>query len=138
GEPLAGSEVRISAHGRPVYAGSRRAFHRRWSETSVRMQELRDNPDCARQEYARLEDADDPGLHARLSYDPGDDVAAPFIAGGARPPGAILREQGVNSHTEMAAVFTRAGFDAYDVHMTDILSGRVRLGRYHGLVACGG
>ena len=102
------------------------------------MQELRDNPECAREEYARLEDAHDPGLHARLSYDPSADVAAPFIASGARPAIAILREQGVNSHIEMAAVFTRSGFDAYDVHMTDILAGRVRLGRFHGLVACGG
>jgi phosphoribosylformylglycinamidine synthase len=99
---------------------------------------MRDNPDCAREEYSRLADADDPGLHARLSFDPGHDVAAPFISSGARPAIAILREQGVNSQTEMAAVCTRAGFDAYDVHMTDILSGRVRLGRFHGLVACGG
>ncbi len=75
----------------------------------------------------------------RLSYDPGEDVAAPYIASGARPAVAILREQGVNSQTEMAAVFTRAGFDAYDVHMTDILSGRARAWRrFHGLVACGG
>jgi phosphoribosylformylglycinamidine synthase len=102
------------------------------------MRELRDNPLCARQEYAQLEDADDPGLHVKLNYDPNEDVAAPFIASGARPAVAVLREQGVNSHTEMAAVFTRAGFDAYDVHMTDILAGRVQLGRFHGLVACGG
>jgi phosphoribosylformylglycinamidine synthase len=105
---------------------------------SFRIQEMRDNPDCAREEYSRLEDAADPGLHASLSYDPAADVAAPFISSGVRPAIAILREQGVNSQTEMAAVFTRAGFDAYDVHMTDILSSRVRLGRFHGLVACGG
>ena len=80
----------------------------------------------------------DPGLHAALSFDPKADVAAPFIQRGARPAIAILREQGVNSQMEMAAVFTRCGFDAYDVHMTDILAGRVRLGRFHGLVACGG
>jgi phosphoribosylformylglycinamidine synthase len=102
------------------------------------MQELRDNPACAREEYSRLLDAADPGLHVRLSYDPTDNVAAPYIATGARPAIAVLREQGVNSQTEMAAVFTRAGFDAYDVHMTDILAGRVRLARFHGLVACGG
>jgi phosphoribosylformylglycinamidine synthase len=102
------------------------------------MQEMRDNPECAREEYARLEDESDPGLHARLCYDPNEDVAAPFISSGARPAVAILREQGVNSQTEMAAVFTRAGFDAYDVHMTDIIEGRVRLGRFHGLAACGG
>jgi phosphoribosylformylglycinamidine synthase len=113
-------------------------LHRRWSEVSFRLQQLRDNPDCALEEYSRLEDADDPGLHARLSYDPDQDIAAPFISSGARPALGVLREQGVNSHTEMAAVFTRAGFDAYDVHMTDILSGRISLGRFHGIVACGG
>ena len=80
----------------------------------------------------------DPGLHARLNFDPDDDVAAPLIRGGARPAIAVLREQGVNSQTEMAAAFTRAGFDAYDVHMTDILEARVRLERFHGLVVCGG
>jgi len=138
GEPLAGAEVRVHMGGRMVYSASRLDLHRRWSEVSFRMQELRDNPDCAREEFLRLADAADPGLHASLSYDPSDDVAGPFISSGARPAVAILREQGVNSQTEMAAVFTRAGFDAYDVHMTDILSGRVRLGRFHGLVACGG
>jgi phosphoribosylformylglycinamidine synthase len=139
GEPLAASSaVEVRANGRVVYAGSRRDLQARWSEVSFRIQEMRDNPLGAREEYSRLEDADDPGLHASLSYDPSDDVAAPFISSGARPAIAILREQGVNSQTEMAAVFTRAGFDAYDVHMTDILERRVRLGRFHGLVACGG
>jgi phosphoribosylformylglycinamidine synthase len=138
GEPAAGDEVLLSADGNVVFSGSRIALHRRWSEVSFRMQELRDNPQCAQEEYSRLEDAGDPGLHAALSYDPEADVAAPFILSGVRPAIAVLREQGVNSHTEMAAVFTRSGFDAYDVHMTDILAGRVRLGRFHGLVACGG
>jgi len=138
GEPMPGSEVQVSANGSVVYSASRIALHRRWSEVSYRMQELRDNPECAREEYSRLEDTGDPGLHADLSYDPNVDVAAPFILSGVRPAIAVLREQGVNSHVEMAAVFTRAGFDAYDVHMTDILAGRVRLGRFHGLVACGG
>ena len=131
-------DVQVRANGRIVFSGSRLALHRRWSDVSFRIQEMRDNPDCAREEYSRLDDAADPGLHASLSYDPSEDVAAPFISSGARPAVAILREQGVNSQTEMAAVFTRAGFDAYDVHMTDILSGRMRLGRFHGLVACGG
>jgi phosphoribosylformylglycinamidine synthase len=139
GAPLAGSsEVRVQACGRSVYSASRLDLHRRWSEVSFRIQEMRDNPECAREDYSRLADAADPGLHANLTYDPGEDVAAPYIAKGARPAVAVLREQGVNSQTEMAAVFTRAGFDAFDVHMTDILSGRVRLGRFHGLVACGG
>jgi phosphoribosylformylglycinamidine synthase len=130
--------VTISAHGRILYAAARVDLQRRWSEVSFRMQAMRDNPACAREEYARLLDVTDPGLHARLTYDPADDVAAPYIHRGARPAVAILREQGVNSQTEMAAVFTRAGFDAYDVHMTDILTRRVRLSRFHGLVACGG
>jgi phosphoribosylformylglycinamidine synthase len=138
GEPMLGAEVQVSANGSRVYSGSRIALHHRWSEVSFRMQALRDNPECAQEEYSRLEDADDPGLHATLSYDPKDDVAAPFIQRGARPAIAILREQGVNSHIEMAAVFTRSGFDAYDVHMTDILAGRAHLARFHGLVACGG
>jgi phosphoribosylformylglycinamidine synthase len=138
GEPVTGVEVQVSANGSCVYSGSRIALQQRWSEVSFRMQALRDNPECAREEYARLEDADDPGLHAALSYDPKDDVAAPYIQSGVRPAIAILREQGVNSHVEMAAVCTRAGFDAYDVHMTDILAGRVHLARFHGLVACGG
>jgi phosphoribosylformylglycinamidine synthase len=137
GAPMEGSQVRVSANGAVLYSASRPALHRLWSEVSFRMQELRDNPECAREEYSRLEDTGDPGLHARLSYDPAADVAAPFIMT-ARPAIGILREQGVNSHTEMAAVFTRAGFDAYDVHMTDILAGRVSLGRFHGLAACGG
>jgi phosphoribosylformylglycinamidine synthase len=137
GAPLEGSLVRVSANGAVLYSASRPALHRLWSEVSFRMQELRDNPECAREEYSRLEDTSDLGLHARLSYDPSADVAAPFIMT-ARPAIGILREQGVNSHTEMAAVFTRAGFDAYDVHMTDILAGRVSLGRFHGLAACGG
>jgi phosphoribosylformylglycinamidine synthase len=138
GEPLAGAQLQLRAGGRIHYTASRLDLHRRWSEASFRIQELRDNPDCAREEFSRLEDAADPGLHARLSYDSSEDIAGPFISSGARPAIAILREQGINSQTEMAAVFTRAGFDAYDVHMTDILSRRVRLGRFHGLVACGG
>jgi phosphoribosylformylglycinamidine synthase len=139
GEPLPrSSEVRLRSNGRTVFSASRRDLQQRWSEVSFKIQEMRDNPDCAREEFSRLSDEADPGLHARLSYVPSEDVAAPFISSGARPAIAILREQGVNSQTEMAAVFTRAGFDAYDVHMTDILSGRMRLGRFHGLVACGG
>ncbi len=130
--------ITVRANGAMLYSGSRIELHRRWSEVSFRMQALRDNPECASEEFSRLLEAKDPGLHASLSYDPADDVAAPYIIGAARPAVAILREEGVNSQTEMAAVFTRAGFDAYDVHMTDILARRVQLGRFHGLVACGG
>jgi phosphoribosylformylglycinamidine synthase len=138
GAPAAGQAITVRGGDRTLYSAARIDLQRRWSEVSFRMQELRDNPACAREEYARLLDADDPGLHAKLSYDPSEDIAAPFILSGARPAIAVLREQGVNSQTEMAAVFSRAGFDAYDVHMTDILTGRVRLSRFHGMVACGG
>ena len=138
GAPTRGDEISVSMAGHPRFTASRIELHRRWSEVSYRMQSLRDNPECAREEYSRLLDERDPGLHASLTFDPAEDIAAPYIAGGARPAVAVLREQGVNSQTEMAAVFTRAGFDAYDVHMTDILAGRVRLGRFHGLAACGG
>jgi phosphoribosylformylglycinamidine synthase len=138
GAKPAACDVEVRANGAVVLRASRHELHRRWSEVSYRLQEMRDNPDCAREEFSRLADSADPGLHASLSYDPDEDVAGPFISSGARPAVAILREQGVNSQTEMAAVFTRAGFDAYDVHMTDILSRRMRLGRFHGLVACGG
>jgi phosphoribosylformylglycinamidine synthase len=108
-----------------------------WSETTWRMQALRDNPETAREEFDRIDDRDDPGLNVRLGFDPDDDVTAP-LAGGARPRVAVLREQGVNSQYEMAAVFMRAGFDAVDVHMSDLVSGRESLANYQCIVACGG
>ncbi|MEX0957933.1 MAG: phosphoribosylformylglycinamidine synthase [Burkholderiales bacterium] len=113
-------------------------LHRAWSETTFHLQRLRDHPQCAQEEYDRLLDAADPGLHARLSFDPAQDIAAPFVSAGARPRLAVLREQGVNGQIEMAAAFDRAGFEAVDVHMTDILSGRTTLKDFKGLVACGG
>ena len=138
GRPVDAQRLELRCAGKRLYEASMTDLRRRWSEVSFRMQELRDNPDCAREEYDRLLDAGDPGLHARLSFDPAEDISAPYIQRGARPAVAVLREQGVNSQTEMGAVFTRAGFDAFDVHMTDILAGRVRLAQFHGLVACGG
>ena len=108
-----------------------------WSETSWRMQSLRDNPETAAEEYDRIRDERDPGLNARLTFD--SPVPTGFtITEGARPRIAVLREQGVNSQYEMAAAFTRAGFDAFDVHMSDLLEGRDTLDSYRGLVACGG
>ena len=138
GVPADGEKIELRNGARTLFSASLRDLRRRWSEVSFRMQEMRDNPECAREEYDRLLDPGDPGLHARLSFDPSEDIAAPFVNAGARPAVAVLREQGVNSQTEMAAVFTRAGFDAFDVHMTDILAGRVRLAQFQGLVACGG
>jgi phosphoribosylformylglycinamidine synthase len=113
-------------------------LRRAWSETSYRMRELRDDPECAREEFAAAGDESDPGLSVALTYDVDADVAAPYVATGARPRVAVLREQGCNSQLEMAAVFARAGFAPDDVHMTDILSGRVSLADYPVLVAVGG
>jgi phosphoribosylformylglycinamidine synthase len=138
GRPVPGDSVVISHVGAECYRASRVGLHRAWAELSFTMQSLRDNPACAREEYDALLDAEAPGLHASLTFNPADDVAAPFINVGARPRVAILREQGVNSQYEMAAGFERAGFDAYDVHMSDILSGRVDLATFKGLAACGG
>ncbi len=109
-----------------------------WSETTFAMQQLRDNPTCAQEEFERIADASDPGVQISLSFNPAEDIAAPMINIGVRPEVAILREQGVNGQLEMANAFHRAGFDSIDVHMSDILSGRVTLDRFKGLVACGG
>ena len=112
-------------------------MQRAWSETGYRIQRLRDNPATAKQEYDRILDDKDPGLNVALSFDPGDDIVRPF-RGAAKPRIAILREQGVNSQNEMAAAFMRAGFAAFDVHMSDLLDGRDSLANYQGIVACGG
>tara|TARA_R110002124_G_scaffold19440_14_gene78016 strand:- start:748 stop:4644 length:3897 start_codon:yes stop_codon:yes gene_type:complete len=108
-----------------------------WSRTSFEVQSLRDNPACAQEEFKRIT-AVDPGLSAALGFNPADDITAPYIAVGARPQVAILREQGVNGHVEMAAAFYRAGFAPVDVHMSDLLSGSADLAQFRGLVACGG
>jgi phosphoribosylformylglycinamidine synthase len=141
GAPNDGGRLKIESAGRVLLDETRVDLQRAWSETTFRMQALRDNPQCAQEEYDRILDAGDPGLSFALSFDPGADVAAPFVSatiGGARPKVAILREQGVNGHVEMAAAFDRAGFAAIDVHMSDILSGRVSLAEFKGAVACGG
>jgi phosphoribosylformylglycinamidine synthase len=131
-------EIRIARDGRSVFAEKRVDLQRAWSETTYRMQSLRDNPACAQEEYDRILDAADRGMSFALGYDPAEDIAAPYMTKGARPRIAILREQGVNSQVEMAAAFTRAGFEAVDVHMTDILSGRADLAAFQAFVACGG
>ena len=117
---------------------SRIDCQRAWSETSYQMQKLRDHPQCAQQAYDHILDNTDPGLHVQLSFKPNDDIAAPYIQTGIRPTIAILREQGVNGHVEMAAAFDRAGFTAIDIHMSDLISGRFSLNDYKGFVACGG
>ncbi len=130
--------IRFNFEGEPVVDESRVDLQRLWTETSFRIQSLRDNAECASEEYDNLLDADDPGLHAELTFDPAEDSVASFISKAPRPRVAVLREQGVNGQTEMAAAFDRAGFEAVDVHMSDLLSGRVTLDGFRCLVACGG
>jgi phosphoribosylformylglycinamidine synthase len=129
--------IRFTRHGEPVFSSTRADLQRTWSAVSHRMQRLRDNPDCADEAYARIR-LPDPGLHARLSFDPEDDISFPYVARGARPTVAIFREQGVNGQLEMAAAFHAAGFECVDVHLSDIVAGRVTLEGFRGLVACGG
>jgi phosphoribosylformylglycinamidine synthase len=132
-----GGEVRFRRHGEVIWCGSRAALQAIWSETSFRMQSLRDNPDCADEAYERIT-ADDPGLSAVLSFDPEDDSAFPYVERGIRPAIAILRDQGVNGQVEMAAAFHAAGFECVDVHLSDLIAGRIGLTRFRGLAACGG
>ncbi|MCL4748037.1 MAG: phosphoribosylformylglycinamidine synthase, partial [Burkholderiaceae bacterium] len=130
--------VEIYRDGRRVWSESRARLQSIWSETGFRIASLRDNPQCAAEEFDSIDSPDDPGLHLSLGFDPAEDIAAPYVSRGIRPRVAILREQGVNSQLEMAAAFTRAGFDAHDVHMTDLFAGRHSLEQFRGLVACGG
>ncbi len=138
GKVTRGRRVCIRANGRSHIDDDRVRLHGIWSETSWRMQKLRDDPACADEEQAARLDETDPGLSWKLGFDPDHDVAAPTIATGSRPRVAVLREQGVNSQVEMAAAFDRAGFETVDLHMTDLLQGDARLDGYQGLVACGG
>jgi len=131
-------QVRFLFEGQDVIARPRVELQRLWAETSYRIQSLRDNADCAREEFDNLQDSDDPGLHAELAFDLNNNIAAPFVNTGVRPKVAVLREQGVNGQVEMAAAFDRAGFESVDVHMSDLLSGRVSLEGFKTLVACGG
>jgi phosphoribosylformylglycinamidine synthase len=131
-------EVRLVRNAKTLFAAPRVELERVWSEVTFRMQQLRDNPESAKEEFDRVLDRGDPGLSASLSFDPADDIAGPFVATGARPKIAILREQGVNGQAEMAAAFDRAGFEAHDVHMSDILAGRVSLSGFKGFAAGGG
>ncbi|HUE93124.1 phosphoribosylformylglycinamidine synthase [Pseudomonas sp.] len=138
GQPVNSDAVAIGFNGQPVFAGQRRLLQRQWSETSYRIQRLRDNVQCAEQEFDALLEEDNPGLSVKLGFDVNENISAPYIRKGVRPQIAVLREQGVNGQVEMAAAFDRAGFNAIDVHMSDILSGRVSLDEFKGLVACGG
>jgi phosphoribosylformylglycinamidine synthase len=137
GHGMQGNEIVMRGGGHIVYRNTRTVLHKMWAETSFHIQSLRDNPESARQEFSLLEDAERPGLSVSVPFDRSERVNAPFVHT-ALPRVAILREQGVNGHVEMAAAFDRAGFTAVDVHMSDLLTGRVSLADFKGLAACGG
>jgi len=127
-------EIRLWRNAKSVLAVRRIELQQIWSEVSFQIARLRDDPDCAQEEFDALSDATNPGLSCNLTFDP----AAPFVVTGARPMMAILREQGVNGEVEMAAAFDRAGFTCVDVHMSDLMAGRVHLADFKGFAACGG
>lgn len=137
GTITADDRITISRGERGLLSASRIELQQAWSETTREMQAMRDNPECAQEEFERIAE-NDPGVQVQLNFDQSEDVAAPMIATGVRPPVAVLREQGVNGQIEMANSFHRAGFESVDVHMSDILAGRVTLDSFRGLVACGG
>ncbi|MGB4357204.1 MAG: phosphoribosylformylglycinamidine synthase [Limnohabitans sp.] len=130
-------ELSIWRDTKEVFAAKLEDLHQVWDSVSWKICQQRDNPACADAEHAAAGRADDPGMHVALSFDPAENVAAPFL-NLSRPKVAILREQGVNSHVEMAYAFHKAGFESHDVHMTDLQSGRANLADFQGLVACGG
>ena len=137
GKPNDRGVIEVWRDTKPVFSAPLVQLHQTWDEVSWRIAQLRDNPACADSEHAAAGAANDPGLHVHLTFDPKDDVAAPYVSK-SRPKVAILREQGVNSHLEMAYAMSQAGFDSFDVHMSDLQSGRARLDQFQGFVACGG
>ncbi|MGR9107585.1 MAG: phosphoribosylformylglycinamidine synthase [Gammaproteobacteria bacterium] len=137
GEPDTDRTIEILCRGKTLLRASRAELQKDWSRTGFFLQSLRDNPECAAQEFAAIADEADPGLHAELTFPLPDDRGVPHLNTG-RPAIAILREQGVNGHVEMAAAFDAAGFSCIDVHMHDLASGEVALRDFVGLVACGG
>ncbi|MBV8380341.1 MAG: phosphoribosylformylglycinamidine synthase [Paucibacter sp.] len=138
GKPNANGQMEVWRDAKKVFAAPLEALHKCWDEVSSRVASLRDNPACAESEHALVGAAGDAGRHVHLSFDPAEDVAAPFLNLGARPKIAILREQGVNSHLEMAYAMSQAGFDTFDVHMSDLQAGAASLRDFKGFVACGG
>ncbi|MEM7193738.1 MAG: phosphoribosylformylglycinamidine synthase [Pseudomonadota bacterium] len=136
-EPTTGNDVSILHRGTTVFRDTRSALHQRWSALTFNMQSVRDNPACAKSEYERLTDIEDPGISPVLSFDPQEDISAPYVSRKVKPRVAVLREQGVNGQLEMAAAFTRAGFDAIDITMSDLGDQR-DLSSFVGLAACGG
>ncbi|GAB6194975.1 phosphoribosylformylglycinamidine synthase [Lysobacter xanthus] len=137
-KPTGAPQIRVRRDGETLAEWTWQELFDAWWSVSHAMQRLRDNPDCADEERAIARDFNAPGLVPKLAFDPSDDVAAPYVNAGARPKVAILREQGVNGQIEMAWGFDTAGFTAVDVHMSDLIAGRVDLAQFAGLAACGG
>ena len=138
GKPNTNGRIEIWRDAKNIFAEPREVLQKMWTNTSYQIARMRDNPDCADSEFALLDNLADPGMSPKLTFDIADDISAPFINKNARPKVAILREQGVNSHVEMAYAVNWAGFDSYDVHMSDLLSGKAKLDDFRGLIACGG
>ncbi|MGN7726586.1 phosphoribosylformylglycinamidine synthase [Luteimonas sp. 22616] len=136
--PSTAPSIRVIDDGKTLVEWHWETLFDAWWSTSHAMQRLRDDPECADEERAAVRRFDAPGLQPKLTFDPAEDVAAPYINAGAAPRVAILREQGVNGQVEMASAFVRSGFEAVDVHMSDLIAGRVDLATFAGLVACGG
>ena len=130
-------EILIYQEKKLVFREQRKNLHKEWSSTSFEISKLRDNPICSESENKELLETSD-GLKVKTTYDINESISAPYLSTGIKPKIAILREQGINGHVEMAAAFSQAGFDAYDVHMSEILSGNKSLKQFQGLAACGG
>ena len=137
-KPNTSDSIEIWRDAKCIYEDSRVHLQKLWQNTSYQIARLRDNPQCADSEYQSIDDTQDPGMQPKLTFDPSQNISAPFIQKGVRPKMAILREQGVNSHLEMAYAMDTAGFATHDVHMSDLLAGRANLKDFQGLVACGG
>ena len=138
GKPNANGQIEIWRDAKKIFSEPRELLQKMWANTSYQIARLRDNPACAESEFNLLDDISDPGISPILTFDPFEDISAPFIVKNVRPKVAILREQGVNSHMEMAYAINLAGFDSHDVHMSDLLNGRIGLEGFRGLIACGG
>jgi len=138
GKPNTNGRIEVWRDAKNIFAEPREVLQKIWTNTSYQIARLRDNPACADSEFALLDSIADPGMSPKLTFDVAEDIAAPYISKNVRPKVAILREQGVNSHVEMAYSVNWAGFDSYDVHMSDLLSGKAKLDDFRGLIACGG
>ena len=138
GKPNTNGQIEIWRDAKKIFSEPRQVLQKMWTNTSYQITRLRDNPACADSEFRQLDHLSDLGLSPKLTFNAAEDIAAPFIQRNIRPKVAILREQGVNSHVEMAYAMNWAGFDSYDVHMSDLLSGRTTLNAFIGLIACGG